>query len=302
MIRKKTLYQSLGGDQMKPISVGVQAMMLKGEFAQHGAYETIKKVRETGYRSIEISQIPMTKENILSMNRAQADFGVKINATSASVYPSGIPGEETLTTHFEKIVADNHALGCDFIRIGMLPFSCMADLDKVLAFCKTANETAKALKKEGIRLYYHNHHIEFMKFGAKTMLDIISENADELGFEIDVHWAHRGGFDPVKLIEAYKGRVDLIHLKDYRIAPIAPEAFAALGKGDFGAFMQGFTGNVQFAEVGEGTLDMPAIIEASLEAGAKYFFVEQDNLYGKDVFDCLTVSKNNLNKMGYELM
>ena len=287
---------------MKQIPVGVQAMMLKEKFAELGAYETLRKVSETGYKSVEISQIPMTKENVDQMNRAQADFSVRIAATSSGLSPSGMPGEETLTTHFEKIVDDNHALGCSFIRIGMLPFGCMASLEKVIDFSKKANEVAKDLKKEGIKLYYHNRHIEFMKFENKTMLDIIRENAPELGFEIDVHWAHRGGFDPVKVIRDYKGKVDLIHLKDYRIAPIAPEGFEALKKGDFAAFMQAFTGNVQFAEVGKGTLDMPAIIEASLESGAKHFFIEQDNLYGKEVFDCLKTSKDNLNKMGYELI
>ena len=54
--------------------------------------------------------------------------------------------------------------------------------------------------------------------------------------------------------------------------------------------------------MGEGTLDMPGIIEASLESGAKQFFIEQDDLYGRDVFDCLTTSKENLNRMGYELI
>ena len=287
---------------MKKIPVGVQAMMLKEKFESLGAYETLKRVSELGFKSVEISPIAMTKENVEAMNRAQADFGVKIAATSAGVSPSGRPGEETLTTHFEKIVQDNHALNCDFIRIGMLPFSCMSSLDKVIEFAKAANAASKKLKEEGIKLYYHNHHIEFIKYGGKTMLDIIRENADELGFEIDVHWAHRGGYDPVKVIKDYKGKVDLVHLKDYRVAPIAPEAFDALGKGDFDGFMNAFVGNIQFAEVGEGSLDMPAIIEASLESGAKHFFIEQDNLYGKDVFDCLAISRDNLKKMGYELI
>ena len=213
-----------------------------------------------------------------------------------------MPGQETLTTHFDKIVGDCHALDCSFIRIGMLPMDCMGSLEKVLHFCRMANDAAKKLADEGIKLYYHNHHIEFRKFDGVTMLDIIRENADRLGFELDVHWVHRGGYDPATVIRDYAGKVDLIHLKDYRIGGIAPEAFEALGKGDFRTFMGEFKNVVQFAEVGEGTLDMQGIIETSLEAGAKHFFIEQDELYGKDVFDCLTTSKNNLNKLGYELI
>ena len=141
-----------------------------------------------------------------------------------------------------------------------------------------------------------------MKFEGKTMLDIIRENADLLGFELDVHWIHRGGCDPVSVIKDYAGKVELIHLKDYRIGLMGPDAFAALGKGDFKTFMGEFRNVVQFAEVGEGTLDMPAIIEASLECGAKQFFIEQDETYGRDAFDCLITSRDNLNKMGYELI
>ena len=76
-----------------------------------------------------------------------------------------------------------------------------------------------------------------------------------------------------------------------------------MAKGDFKGFMQAFNDVVQFAEVGEGTLDMDAIIKQSLASGAKYFFiVEQDNLYGRDVFDCLKTSYDNIVKLGYEIV
>ena len=286
---------------MKQIKVGVQAMMLKDEFQKIGAYETLKKVKELGYGSVEISQIPMTPENVDQMRRAQDDFGVDIASLSASVVPSGRPGE-TLATDFDKIVGDCRTLKCDFLRIGMLPFDCMASLDSVLLFCRQANAAAQKLADEGIRLYYHNHHIEFCRFDGKTMLDIIRDNAPLLGFELDVHWIYRGGCDPETLIRKYAGKVELIHLKDYRIGPIAPEAFAAMGKGDFRAFMDAFRNCVQFAEVGEGTLNMGGIIETSLQAGAKQFFIEQDDLYGRTVYECLATSRDNIRALGYEII
>ena len=49
---------------MKQIKVGVQAMMLKGKFGELGAYETLKRVGELGYRCVEISQIPMTPKTL----------------------------------------------------------------------------------------------------------------------------------------------------------------------------------------------------------------------------------------------
>ncbi len=286
---------------MKAIPVGVQAMMLREAFQTIGAYEALKKIHELGYHSAEISQIPMTAENVAEMQRAQRDFGIRFDALSTNVSPSGTPGQETLDTHFDKIVSDCKALNCSFLRIGMLPIDCMGSLEKVIAFSKAANAAAEKLAEHGIKLYYHNHHIEFRKFGGVIMLDIISENAPLLGFELDVHWIHRGGYDPVQIIRKYAGKVDLIHLKDYRIGALSEDAIAAHGKGDFDTFLSAFKNAVQFAEVGEGTLDMGAIIEASLEAGAKYFFIEQDELYGRDVFDCLETSRDNLRRLGYEM-
>ncbi|HIU47674.1 MAG TPA: sugar phosphate isomerase/epimerase [Candidatus Fimadaptatus faecigallinarum] len=291
---------------MKQIKVGVQAMMLKGKFGELGAYETLKRVGELGYRCVEISQIPMTAENVAAMKRAQDDFGVKIASLSAGVAPNGPMPQETLATHFDKIVADCRALDCQFIRIGMLPFDCMASFDAAMHFCRMAEVAARKLADKGIKLYYHNHHVEFHKFDGKTLLDIIRENVPDMGFELDVHWIHRGGYDPVKVLADYAGKVDLVHLKDYRIGQISPDVFTAAPKGDMKARMEGFqrafAGVVQFAEIGEGSLDMPAIIEQSLKSGAKYFFIEQDDLYGRDVFDCLKTSYDNIVAMGYEII
>jgi sugar phosphate isomerase/epimerase len=63
--------------------------------------------------------------------------------------------------------------------------------------------------------------------------------------------------------------------------------------------MTAFEGVVQFAEVGEGNLDFKAIIDQSLTSGAKYLLIEQDNQYGRDPFDCLATSRDNLIALGY---
>ena len=62
-------------------------------------------------------------------------------------------------------------------------------------------------------------------------------------------------------------------------------------------FLNIFINTIEFAEVGEGNLDIPAIMEAGLESGAQYFLVEQDEQYGRDPFECLKISAENLRKM-----
>lgn len=284
---------------MTNVKIGVQAMMLKQKFEELGAYETLKKVSEIGYFSIEISQIPMTEKNVSEMKRASDDFNIEIASLSAALKPKS-EGQESLSTHFDKIVEDCKTLDVDIVRIGMLPFDAMESLEKVIEFSHEANDYARQLKEQGIKLYYHNHHIEFTKYDGQYLLDIIREEAPLLGFELDVHWVQRGGRNPVDVLKEYSGKVDLVHLKDYRVAQIPDEAFVALKQGDYGTFNEAFNNVIQFAELGEGTLDFPEIIEQSIESGARYLLIEQDEQYGRDPFDCLMTSRDYLIKAGYE--
>jgi len=279
--------------------IGVQAMMLKNEFATDGAFTTLKRLSDLGFNAVEISQIPMTEANVGEIDRARTELGMEIAALSAVLdAPVGSPNE-SLTDKFDKIVADCKRLSCSMVRIGMMPFSAMASKDALLDFCRRSNEMADRLGEAGISLYYHNHHNEFAKYDGQYVLDIIREKAPSLKFELDVHWIQRGGKDPVEVLQDYAGLVDLVHLKDYRIGQMPARAFEALEEGDYSAFMAAFTGIVQFAEVGEGNLDFKAIIDQALSSGAKYLLIEQDDQYGRSPFDCLATSRQNLIQLGY---
>jgi sugar phosphate isomerase/epimerase len=274
-------------------------MMLKDSFSELGAFETLRKVSAIGYNAVEISQIPMTSENVSELDRARGELGMDIAALSVAMEtPKGMPGD-SLKDHFDKVVDDARTLGSTLLRIGMLPFPAMKSIGAVVDFAKQANDYAERLQEHGIGLYYHNHHIEFAKFDGKYMLDIIAENSPAMGMEIDVHWVQRGGLDPVRTLEKYAGRTAMVHLKDYRIGQLPESAFGLLGFGDVAGFMAEFKDVVQFAEVGEGNLDFPAIIPAAREAGARYLLVEQDQLYGRTVWDALQTSYDNLVAMGH---
>ncbi len=279
-------------------TIGVQASTIKQAFTDLGTEETLRRVADLGYRAIEISQVAMTPENVADMRRAQDELGVRIAALSASLTPH-LGGTESLTTTFDKIVADCRTLGTTMVRIGMLPFEAMGSLALVTDFAGRANEAARQLAAEGIDLYYHNHHVEFARFDGRLMLDVIADSAPDVGMEIDVHWVHRGGQDPVRTLAQHAGRVKLVHLKDYRIGTMPPAAMELLAAGDVAAFMGAFRDLVQFAEVGQGTLDWPAIVEAAVAGGAEFLFVEQDDTYGRDPFESLAMSRDHLRSIGY---
>lgn len=276
--------------------IGIQMSTIKKKIDELGAYETLKKCAELGYHCIEISQVPMTPENVAGMKKACNEFGIKVSSCTASLEPMipGMPGEY-LVSDFDKIVQDCKTLNCDMLRIGMLPMTCMGNREKALDFVKRADEMAEKLKAEGIDLYYHNHHVEFVRYDGEYLLDIIKNNTKYMGFELDIHWIHRGGENPVEFIKKYNGRIRLLHLKDYRIGEVKmPE-----GEFDAKAFMTAFSNIVEFAEVGEGTLPIKECIEAGLAGGSEYFLIEQDDTYGRDPFESLKISRDNLIKMGY---
>lgn len=279
-------------------TIGVQASTIKNAFTELGTYDTLARVHELGYRAVEISQVAMTPRNVADMRRAQDELGVRVAALSASLTPQ-TPGGESLTTTFDKIVDDCRTLGTTMVRIGMLPFEAMGSLALVTEFAARANEAAQRLAAQGVDLYYHNHHIEFTRFGDRFMLDVIADTAPDVGMEIDVHWVHRGGQDPVATLARHAGRVRLVHLKDYRIGLLPPSATELLAAGDVAGFMGAFRDVVQFAEVGQGNLDWTPIVDQALGSGAEYLFVEQDDTYGRDPFESLAMSRDHLVGLGY---
>ncbi len=260
-------------------------------------YDAFAKIAEVGYHCVEISQVDMSAENVASMKKACEDFGVKVSSCTASVEPmfEGMPGEN-LRDDFDKIVNDCRELGTDMLRIGMLPMTLMGSRDGAIEFVKRADEMAERLGEEGIDLYYHNHHVEFVQYDGEYLLDIIKNTTKKMGFELDIHWIQRGGENPVNFIKSYAGRIRLLHLKDYRIAPFEmPEQ----GEDFMEKFGKAFSDVIKFAEVGEGSLPIKDCIDAGLAGGSEYFLVEQDDCYGRDPFESLKISHDNLIELGY---
>jgi sugar phosphate isomerase/epimerase len=277
--------------------IGVQMMMLKSKVEETGPYEVLRRLDTIGFKAVEVSQIPMTPENVAEMRRAKDELGTDFGALSAGLEAGP---NDSLLDDYDKIVADAAALGASRLRIGMMPFPAMASHEALLAFCRQAEQIAVRLAGDGLTLYYHNHHLEFATRGGTSILDIIRAAAPTMRLEIDVHWVQRGGKDPVRTLQKYAGLVDLVHLKDYRVGELPPTAFEALQTGDYAGFMQAFTGVVQFGEVGEGNLDWTEIIDQALASGAQYLLIEQDDQYGRDPYDCLQTSRDNLVALGYD--
>ena len=283
--------------------IGVQmSTIAPAKMPSFDAYDVMAKLTDIGFHCAEVSQVPMTKENVAGFRKAIDELKFNFSSLTAAVAPMvpGMPGEYLCNPDdYKKMIDDAKTLEVDMFRIGMMPMNAIGDVAKCIDFAKQAEEYCLKLKEDGIDLYYHNHHIEFMKLeNGKYLLDVLRENAPTMGFELDTHWIHRGGENPVEFIKKYAGSVRLLHLKDYKIANVE---MPDMTKGfDMKAFANAFFAQpVRFAELGAGSLPLKASIEAGLEGGAEYYLIEQDDSYGRDPFDCLKDSRDHLIELGY---
>jgi sugar phosphate isomerase/epimerase len=278
-------------------TIGVQTMMLRNDFAADGVFAVLEKVATIGYRSLEISALSATEENLCALERARGTLGLSIDALSMT-FPAR-PTPEALESVVQTLVRDAQRLGTALVRLGAPPARATRTTESAREFGAQLGVLARGLGAHGIELAYHNHHLDFMRYDSRYLLDVVADADPKIKLELDVHWIQRGGKDPVRTIHRYGPRVASVHLKDYRIARVGAGPYAALDAGDESKYSAALSDLVQFAEVGEGTLDMAAIVQACVEQEVPHMFVEQDETYGRTALDCLRTSHDNLVALGF---
>jgi len=245
--------------------IGAQLYTVR-EYTQTAAdfAATIKKVADIGYKCVQISAIgPIPPQEVADICKAN---GVEIALTHTP--PARIKDET------DAVIAEHKLMGANYIGIGAMPKDYGRNAEGVKGFIADFSPAAEKIHANGMTLMYHNHAFEYEKYGDKLMMDYIVDDMPKIGFTLDTYWVQAGGADPSAWLKKLTGRVNVVHFKD-----------------------MAYAGDQQLmAEVMEGNLNWCAIFEACKVAGVKYAMVEQDNCYGKDPFECLAVSYNNLKK------
>lgn len=79
------------------------------------------------------------------------------------------------------------------------------------------NQVNERIRREGIRLAYHNHEHEFaLHYDEKTVYDLLYENlSPDIVMELDSGNCIEGGGDPLRVLEKYRDRQIVLHLKPY---------------------------------------------------------------------------------------
>jgi sugar phosphate isomerase/epimerase len=235
--------------------------------------ETLKKVADMGMTTVQLS-------GVCGYEAEWMDERLKAYGLTADI------------THFayDRIVkqpqetADFHnRMGCKYIGIGgmpqqyMLPYS-PEKLDGFIAEIRPSVETFAA---NGNKFMYHNHNREFAMIEGKTVLEHLCDafTPEQIGITADVYWMQYAGENPVKWLYKLAGRTDCVHFKDM--------------------FNDG--NEKRMSWVGGGNMmNFEQIAAAFIDAGAKYAYVEQDDCYGEDPFECLKKSYAYLRSIGLE--
>ena len=227
--------------------------------------ESLKKVADIGYRTVQISGTCPYPADWLKENLEKN--GLRCVLTHIPV--------PRLTEELDQVIADHEVFGCDHIGLGYWSFDPASEmtLEKWLA---TFPPIARKIAQSGKTFMYHNHDGEFRRLNGRLVMETLMESvpAEEMGFTLDTFWVQAGGGDPAQWLEKLSGRVPVIHLKDF-----------AYGR--------------SMAVVGEGNINFARVFEKAEAAGTKYMLVEQDDCHGEDPFDCLRRSYENLRAWGF---
>jgi sugar phosphate isomerase/epimerase len=230
---------------------------------------TMKKVKSIGYDAVQLSALgPIdTKE----LKKILDGEGLRVCATHISF--------QQMRDEIEAVIEEHKMLDCKYPAIGSMPRE-YRNREGFSKFAKDATEVGKKLAAAGMVFGYHNHSFELTRFGDKTGLQILLDESDPkyVTAEIDTYWIQHGGGDPAWWIEYASGRIPLLHLKDMAV------------NDDMQQLM---------AEIGEGNLNWPAILDASRKAGVVWYIVEQD-ICQRDPFESLAISLRNMKAMGLQ--
>jgi sugar phosphate isomerase/epimerase len=204
----------------------------------------LRAVAELGYGAVELHTLGGLSAAAL---RAELDtLGLQVAGMHI--------GLDRLEHQLAAAIADMRALGARHNVCPSAPPDHRGSAEGYRSLAQKLNRIGRECQAQGLQLGYHNHNFEFERFGEQTGFDILFGEADPdlVKAELDVYWAAFAGHDPVALIRSLGSRAALIHLKDMA------------------------AGSRAFAEVGNGTLDFPAILAACDAAGVEWLIVEQD--------------------------
>ncbi|MFI7521280.1 sugar phosphate isomerase/epimerase family protein [Micromonospora globbae] len=212
---------------------------------------TLAALRRIGYRRVEHAGF---------VGRTAAQFRAALDAAGlrATSGHTGIP-QPFDADAWERALADANVVGCRKIVHPWFGLDSagqpIRDPQVYRALARDLNRAGRMAERAGLQFGYHNHQLEFVPLtDGRTGFEILTGETDPrlVHFELDLFWAWRGARDPVDLIQANRGRIRQVHVKDMDT-------------------------NASFADLGDGLIDFGRIFAHEREAGIEEYIVERDD-------------------------
>ncbi len=222
---------------------------------------------------------PERQAALLEEARRHANFAVEVGCTELYVAPGG----------FDYVAHSGKTRREVAGHVG--PDDSLSD-DEYKWFADTLNQFAALTLQEGVRSCFHNHVGTVIETEEEItrLLSLCDPEVIFLGPDTGhLAWA---GADPVAFCRKHASRIKTIHLKD--IDATVRERGRAAGW-DYGTFSD----NGIFVELGEGCVDLAAIITSLREAGfAGWLIAETDVTQKPTALESAVLSRTYLRSIG----
>ncbi len=234
--------------------IGLQLYSLRADFKKD-VPGTMAKVASFGIKNVELaSTYDMPPDKFLAL----------LDANGLKAISGHFPYDR-YRTNAEAVAHEAKALGLKYAGCAWIPHTDEFDEQEARAAAKVFNEAGKVLAEHGIKFFYHTHGYEFQPHKDGTLFDLLMAETDPkfVRYQMDVFWIVHPGHDPVKLLNKYGSRFELMHLKDMKPGT----KHDLTGKSDVNNDVQ----------LGTGVMDWPAILTAAKKAGVKWYFIEDES-------------------------
>lgn len=235
------------------MKVGLNLFSVRNLIAEEADFlNTAEKLKEIGYAYFQYSGAAFDADRIA---RVTERTGVPVLLTHVPI--------ERIVNDTERLMEEHSRFGCGNIGLGAMPLDIIADEKACKDKIEELNRAGEIMSENGFKFFYHHHFFEFFKHGGKTVFDYMIENAPYINFTVDTYWLQYGGADVISFMKKLKGRMDCVHLKDYRI-----ECYRENGETKM---------RPAFAPLGDGIMNFKEIVSEMRMLGVRNYFVEQDD-------------------------
>ncbi|MBQ9413157.1 MAG: sugar phosphate isomerase/epimerase [Oscillospiraceae bacterium] len=274
-----------------PVAIQVYGLRDYLENTPENFRDVMQKVKDMGYDGVELAGLyglePAFVKQVLD----------EVGLTPISAHVAFAEMMDDL----DKVIADYSVIGVKFL---VMPY--MAEEYRPVnpegfkSFIPLLAQVGKKIHDAGMTFLYHNHDFEFVKlpdgkYGYDAMYEAIDH--DSLMAELDTCWCDVATGKAPEFIKKYKGRIPVVHLKDYIKVGEVKNMYKLIGIETEEA--EGDTGYFGFRPVGFGQMIWEPILEASLEAESQWVVVEQDEHYEWDALECARRSREYLKIFGW---